>query len=349
MLRYVIGALALTAASLVNASCLSVDRNERLTNYCLSARSAEAVIPLNLAKVIDARIKYAGYDDGLGFDEVIAPRAFSPLLIPVFEYERNINGGNPAEPLRLGNLTLIGEPALQRKDGMVYGAGVGVAGRWLAGEGRYFDYSAIATRKHAIEHNLNIDSRFFSLCSKNHIGAWRYLDACAQRYAEDKLLSDARVDRVSVSFSQMFSVGGYTHHVVSLEPIRKSTRDYRQNQLRTAVETIYADGSMTSLSFLYGEDLDRHVAMSHQVRVGYQTRLAGLLVGLSAMRSETNETTLLGYGREDRTDRITASLQLSDRIDLELGYVRTDSTIDYFDTAGFTGGLSISPFFLGGG
>ncbi|MEX0386004.1 hypothetical protein [Spiribacter onubensis] len=332
----------------VNASCLAVDGNERLTNYCLSARSADAAIPLDLAKVIDARIKYEGYDDGLGFEQVVAPRRFSPLFMPFFEYERNINGGNPAEPLELGNVTLIGDPDLERKDGLVYGAGVGLAGRWLVGEGRYLDYSAIATRREAVDHNLNIDGRFLSICSKNHIGSWRYIDACARRYGEEKRLSDAEVDRVTVSLSQMLSSNGRTHHIVSLEPGRIITDDYRQNQIRASLETVYGNGSMTNISFLYGEDKDAHVATRHQARVGYQGWVAGLLVGLTATRSETNETTFLGYERADRTDQIMVKFSLSERVDLELGYTKSDSTINFFDYAGFTGGLSISPFFLGG-
>ena len=103
---------------------------------------------------------------------------------------------------------------------------------------------------------------------------------------------------------------------------------------------------MTNLSILYGEDIDQHVATSYRIRMGYQRRLNGVLVGINAVRSETNKTTFLGFDREDQTNSVNMSFELSDRVEVEIGYQKINSTINFFDYQGFTGNLVISPVFF---
>ena len=323
-----------------------MDSNERLTNYCLNVRSTDAAIPIELASVIDYRIKREGYMEGIGIEQMVDGNYIAPIFYPLLEYDTNVNGGNPQKPLKLGNITLRGDSALKRKESLVYGGGVGAVGRVIYGPGKYIDYSSTVSRKRSLKYGLSIDTIFARACSKNHLGNWWYLDGCAFGFNEEKSLSKTRVRQISASMRKLLSSDRYRHHEISITPIYFKTENYKQEQIELGLENLHQGGEVTSFHFLLGNDIGNQTGTEMRFKVGLKKIVAGKSIGLRWTRSRSNQTTLLGFDRRDKSDFIGFNIRMNPRVELQFGYSKTDSTIDYFDRSGFLGSINITPFSL---
>ena len=330
-------------ATAASANCLQSSSNERLSNYCLVERASKQVIDLRSAQVIDYRLKREGYARGLGLPGSTEQFSFQPYLTPILNYETDINGGNPTKPLQLGNLTFNGDPNLARREGIVVGAGVGGYGRYLVGEGRYFDYGAGASYAHSFEHDMGIQRRFASVCSKNHIKNWWYVDGCAgSSYVEKDLTDDAR-NTLSVTTSKVFTSSLNSHHQASFGMTRVYDDDYEQNQLTFSFETIHRNGWHSTVSALFGESINGEIAVREAMSASLALPVRNRRLTVSSSYSEADGAKLLGIVRAEETWSVSASYNVYKDIDVGIGYTETDSTIDYFDVSTPTITVSFKP------
>ena len=316
-----------------NATCLNASPNERLSNYCLVERASKQVIDLRSAQVIDYRLKREGYERGLGLPGRAKQFSFQPYVTPILDYDTDINGGNPNKPLQLGNLTFNGDPNLVRKEGVIVGAGAGAYGRYLTGEGRYLDYGFGASYAHSFEHDIGIRRRFASLCSKNHVKNWWYVDGCAgSSYVEKDLTEDTR-NTLSLTTSKLFTSSLNSHHQASVGVNRVYDEDYEQNQLSFGFQTIHSNGWHTGVNATFGESIDGEIAVREAVSASLALPVRNRRLTVSASYSEADGAKLLGVERAEETWTFSASYNVYKNVDVGIGYTETDSTIDYFDVS----------------
>jgi len=330
-------------SSPAHANCLNSSTNERLSNYCLLKRSAGKVTTLSVAKVIDRRFKNEGYAKGLGLEGEADTFTLNPFVAPILDYETDINGGNPDRPLQLGNITFVGDPNFVRKEGIVVGAGAGIFGRYLAGEGRYVDYSVGASYAHSVEHDIGIQKRFGNICSKNHIKRFWYLDGCARTNYIEKDLSEETSHTLSLTGSKLFSSTPNNEHQVSLGINRLFAERYEQNQLSIGFQTIHSNGWHTSLNSTLGEKVKAENALREAYAASLSLPVFNRRLSLGGSYSEANGSRLLGIKRKDKTWAASLSYNVYSSIDVVIGYVETTSTIDFFDVSTPTVGLRVSP------
>lgn len=331
---------AITSA---DASCLTASSNERLSNYCLVQRVNNRIASLRTAQIIDYRLKREGYARGLGLPGRTKQFSFQPYVTPILGYETDINGGNPNKPLQLGRLTFIGDPELVRKEGIVAGAGAGAYGRYLVGEGRYIDYGFGASYAHSVEHDIGIQRRFASVCSKNHVANWWYLDGCAgSSYVEKDLTEDTR-NTLSLTTTKLFTLSANSHHQASFGVNRVYEDGYEQNQLALGFQTIHSNGWHSSINAVFGESIDGEIAVREAVSASLALPVRNRRFTVSASYSEADGAKLLGIVRAEETWSFSASYNVYKNIDVGLGYTETDSTIDYFDVSTPTVSLSFKP------
>ena len=62
------------------------------------------------------------------------------------------------------------------------GLGVGAKGRYIYGEGQYFDFFANGTYTRSIEYDLGIAQHSLSVCSKKNVDQTWFTDVCAVSY-----------------------------------------------------------------------------------------------------------------------------------------------------------------------
>ena len=334
---------SIATTTTANATCLNASSNERLSNYCLVERASSQIIDLRTAQIIDYRLKHEGYERGLGLPGRAKQLSFQPYVTPILDYETDINGGNPNKPLQLGNLTFNGDPNLVRKEGVVVGAGAGAYGRYLLGEGRYLDYGFGASYAHSFEHDIGIQRRFASLCSKNHIKNWWYIDGCAgSSYVEKDLTEDTR-NTLSLTASKLFTSSLNSHHQASVGVNRVYDEDYEQNQISFGFQTINSNGWHTAVNATFGESIDGEIAVREAVSASLALPVRNRRLTVSASYSEADGAKLLGVQRAEETWAFSASYNIYKNVDLGIGYTKRDSTIDYFDVSTPTINVSFKP------
>ena len=138
------------------ADCLSAIRDERLANFCLLERTSGSLVTVDTAAFIESRLRREGYQLQLSPIKQENPPTVTAKLHyePLLYYERNINGGNHAKDLVIGDATFVGNDDFLRLSGLVGGIKTGLDGRWLYGKGRYLDYFAHGSGVFSPEHGV---------------------------------------------------------------------------------------------------------------------------------------------------------------------------------------------------
>lgn len=346
MNRIVLGGAALIAASLlaqrVEASCLNAKSNERLLTRCLIEEARAGVLPVGAAGLLDSRLKTSGYDRGIGLPGSIDRATFAFSLSPRVSYSSNVNGGNPDKPLALGSLVFKGDPELRKRGGFLGGAEATGGGRFLYGEGRYYDYSASASYEYSPLNDVTVRRLAGALCSRNHIKNWWYVDACGRVSDIEKEFSGDTEAVASVDVVKIFASPAGQHQV-SFDFRQVYTPDYEQDQASIAFETVQKRGFFISLAAGFGEPVENELAVRSFASVTLVASAGGRPVSFSAQHSFADGGLLFGFEREDETWALALSYAVTDRIGVGASYLFTDSSIDYFDRSEPSLTLQFSP------
>ena len=248
--------------------------------------------------------------------------------------------------MTLGSITLRGDPLLQSKESITYGGGIGGVGRFVYDSGRYIDYFLTTSRAESLDYEDNIDTIAARACSKNHLKSWWYLDFCLLGYQEEKTLSESEIRQLDLSLLKLISSSQYRHHEISVTPKYLISENYEQEQIELALETLHQSGAITEFSVLIGNNVDGEVATDAQFSFSLSKKISQHPAQLKFVQKKSTDAELLGFDRIDRSRYIGFSIKITPRIEIELGYSVTESTINYFDSNEFIGAINFSPFTL---
>lgn len=337
-------ALPVFLASPAIANCLSAGSNERLQNYCFINEIDGERIGLRTAQVIDARLKREGYEVGLGMPLEMDSSSIQFFAVPTLAYSSNINGGNPTEPLVLGQLVFDGNPELYRKAGILAGFGVGVRGREIYGEGRYLDYGLSGNYAVNPTHSVEVSNRSATVCSKNQITNWWFVDACANTSKITKELSDEIQSNASLSVARVFEGGNQSYNSVNVGLNRTFTDNYTQNELDLGWDTVHKGGVFTGFDVTFGEAVENKLTTRFSVSSTTSLSVANRQLTISLSYSEARGQLLFGVEREDVTKSITASYPIWGNLSASIGYSQTNSTIGYYDLEAPSIEIQLKPY-----
>lgn len=312
--------------------CLNNSQNARLSIKCLLDVENNKMLSVDAAKVVDQILKREGYSKGLGLPGSIPNPNHQTFMLPNLEYSADVNGGNPDKPLVLGNLIFIGDKNLVRKEGFLLGARFGVNGRYIHGEGRYFNFSVGAAVSRSHEHKMNVVQLSTNVCSKQHIKNWWYVDLCGNTRNIDKQLTEESTSNFSLTTSKIFSLNARSHHQAAVEIRRHVADQYEQNQLAFGIQTIHENGVFTKLDYSVGEEIENQLALRRSITGSVGTRIAGRKVTVSVNQSVEDGGLLLGVGYKERNASINMTYQSKANWIVNLGYLRTESNVDYFSS-----------------
>ena len=325
-----------------SAACYVDGASTRLSNYCALDKIQGARVDVRSLQLIDYKLKLEGSERGLGFPTRVKVNSVSKALYPILSYSDNINGGNPPEPLVLGNLTFEGDENLNRKEGIVAGLGVGLNGRYIHAEEKYLTYGANASYAYSPEHGIGISTTSANVCSVNHISNWWYVDACANTSRVRKDITDDTNSNISIAGSKVFTSSENTYSEASFGVNRYFAESYNQNQLLLGYKTIHANGVYSALNFTFGESVANQLATKFSLSGQLTTQFAKKPLKLSASYSQADGGMLLGVARDEATVAVSASYPIWKNLTASVGYRRTDSTIDYFDVSTPTFGVQFA-------
>jgi hypothetical protein len=312
-------------------ACNPAAHDLRLQAYCYLAVYTNTIIPSTLADHIDRTLRSIGNADGIGRDQYVPIFQRSISLRPTLEYDNNINGGNPEGPLVLGDLTFFGDDSLVRVAGALVGLNLNVGGRYLYGEGSYLDYSVGSSYAYSPDHGLGIFSSSLSFCNVTLLTTWTYLDVCAMSSKIQKDLLDSETDEVSLAISKFRTFDDSTLGMVGIELSRYINNNQPQYRVSLEQEVITKDGVVVNLDLMVGEPLDGLLATTFSLNSTAALPVSNRFLEIGLQFSEASGGYLLGISRSDRSILINASYQLSNWLEVGIGYSSVDSTIDYYD------------------
>lgn len=311
---------------------------DRLGVYA-KLKSVEAtIVSGEVASEIDAMAQTIGFGS-------VGRTTTNVTLRPDISYNSNINGGNPAKPLEVGGLVFNGDPALFRKEGMVYGLNTALSARAIYDHGRYLDATLRLGYAQSIEHQIGILSGTLDICSVNHLKNWWYLDLCAKLGMTERELQNSRTINQTVSISKFLGSSPEAYSKLSLGLKQSNSGTYEQTQLVLDLDTIFQNGKAASVGLVLGESVTGTLATTFSVSADYSTRLANRPIRYAATFRQDTGGLVLGYPREDNSLSVSASLPIWRNINASIGFTATDSSIDHFDAASPVIGLGFASLF----
>ena len=325
------------------SACYTESVNARLGNYCALGEIQGVSVDFHTVQLIDYKLKLEGSTNGLGLPTQLAANTTSKSIYPIFSYTDNINGGNSPEPLVLGNLTFEGDAELVRKEGIIAGFGAGVSGRYIHAEGKYLSYGINASYAHSLKYGLGVATTSANLSSINHIKNWWYLDVHANTSRERKDITDETNTNLSIVTSKVFESRDSVYSEASFGVNRYFAESYNQNQLLFGYKTIHANGVYSALNLTFGDALENQLATKYALRAQIVTQLANKPLKLSASYSQADGGMLLGVERDETTRSVSASYPIWKNLTANVGYRKTDSTINYFDVSTPIFGIQFAP------
>jgi len=330
----------------VNANCLGFGAGERLENFCLLNAINGKTLDHDSAKIIDVRLRRVGRSTGLGIyipqTKNMGNSFFSSSLKPLIRYEDNINGGNPAKPLIIGNLSFQGDEKLHKTSGFVGGLSANLNGRTIYAQRRYLDYNLSTSYALSPASSDRIAITNLRACSINHIKKLWFLDACFSQSQTNKQISNNISRGLELTTSHIFTATGQKYNHIKFGINRLFTEDYEQNQLTLSINSLYQNNIFTGLEMALGEAVPNELSTKASLSGIVNLYLAGKPLSLSG--SLRNETGGLVYGldHDAQTVSINVSYPIRNNITVNFGYSKTNSDIDYFDRATPFFGLQFS-------
>jgi hypothetical protein len=108
--------------------------------------------------------------------------------------------------------------------------------------------------------------------------------------------------------------------------------------------SIHSNSVYSAIDVTFGEAIENQLATKMSLRAKVITKLANKPLTLSASYADADGGMLLGFERSDKTYSISATYPLWRSLTSSVGYITTNSTIDYFDVSTPTFGVQFSSF-----
>ena len=307
------------------ANCLVFTQNERLSNYCLLNEVSGKLMDGQTASVVVQRLQMEGYFGG------ISEPTWTTKIAPSVTYSNNINGGNPDKQLVLGNLEFDGDPNLVAKQGIVGNLNLNAFNRITFGEGDYITTSLAGALSYSPEHDVSYSNASANICSKNKVDDELYLDVCGAISHQKKQISEDRAKVLNVSLNHLTQVPKFGYVDLSIGAIRSIQDDYTQSQLKASIDIIHNNNWFGAFGVRKGEAVPNQLALDIGFDILFSRIISGKKVDFKFAHEYQTGGKLFGVVRTDEITSVTASLPFSEGLTANIGFVRSDSSIDYFD------------------
>jgi hypothetical protein len=289
---------------------------------------AGKVISNNELQVLNIKLQRNGY---LPLD-VNSNKTYSEgrfNLSPLLNYEPNINGGNPAKNLVVGDLYFVSDPKYFKVGGFTAGASLSMNFRHAVDNGQIFDVKSTLSFQKAIDFpEFSIQQHNLSVCLKKQIVSWNITQICNESEFNTKALTSTRMKKTKIGH-QFYSDNGDKVLMNGVEfVLENGGYDFSRIKLKRHIVDFNGSGFAAEASWGESRELsqvkDRTLDLKTSIDTKYLTELA-LIYNYADLEP------LLGIKRIDERLVISTKISLSRALAFRLGYEKVDSTIDYFD------------------
>ena len=314
----VVAMLFCMAATTLTASTIDV--------YATYNSVAGKFVPRQLSDAIGKKMR----EEGFVHDKttLISPKA---KITPLLYFDQNTNGGNPSNVLTLGNISFRGNEDLKRRGGIVTGLRGSLKYRHSTGWGKYFDIEATASNALSIEHHDKISVNSLKLCSINYIKDWTYIDLCHITGARKKELNFSRTINNKVKFTKFVDFGESKYGEISTAYGTRDNGEYRQNIYSFGLQALLPTRRI-SLDLDYGgksNQLNKHT-LQYSGKLSSSFSVMERKGNIALSISKFSGSKLFGFPRTDTAKTLTVSTNILSNVNLQFGYHKNASSIDYY-------------------
>ncbi|RII38098.1 hypothetical protein DL237_14285 [Pseudooceanicola sediminis] len=301
--------------------------SERLRTYALARGLARGEGAIGTARDLKALLAAQGYYmEGAGFTLLEAEQGVYPALA----YVPNMNGGSENDQLVIQGYVFRLREDLVARGGAAFGLSYDGRVRLGWAQGHYLEARAELGVLYAPEPDLTRTVGQISLCARNQLVNWNFLDLCYSHIEVRRDLADQAQDDVELAFSHLFEVGR-NRHEVGFALGHSTYGDLDQTHATISLDSV-GGRVATRLSLDLAEPLiygatGTDLALRAEVR----WLAAGHVVGLGLQASQSARSTFFGERRQDQGLGVTALYQIKDNLVLSVGVSQVKSSVDFFD------------------
>jgi len=273
-----------------------------------------------LARMRQDLIQQGYYFGGMPLSQVAGSMQVGPLLA----WDGNINGGVLQDRFVLNGFVFEADPEFRAKSGVVAGLSAGGLLRYAWREGRLVEVRAATELGWSPKHEISRTDLTLSLCSRNHLAGWNFLDLCATSRHYWRELGDGSITQASAEMSRIVSTPNSIHEI-GFRYVWEATSDTRQGQVAVSLESIW-DRAVTSISLAIGDDFSGSSFPRDRIDASIGWIVLGRNRSLDAWAQRAEGGMFLGVPRVDHARGVGIATDLSPGTSLRLGYLDSRST-----------------------
>jgi hypothetical protein len=214
---------------------------------------------------------------------------------------------------------------------VVVGLSAGGLSRLAWSSGRYVELQLRAESVWSPEYNIGRSTAALSVCSRNHLKAWTFLDLCHTATGSDRALGSSISRETALSATQLFQMGaGY--HEMTAEVAKLQDAAGSQAAVTLSWGAIW-DRAATKLSLTKAAPKAGETALNSRIAADAQWLVRGHAVGVGLWHQRFTGGAFLGTARSDAATGISLSYQPRPGLTVQLGYMENSSNIDFFDVS----------------
>ena len=311
--------------------CLLADV-ERLQNACIYNEILGQSISKDDAKVIDKRLKFSGYRQGLRINSDVSNWFFSKSITPMIFYSDNLNGGNANKTLTLGGIPFSSDDSFKKKEGILLGAEINIDGRYIYGEQQYVEVSAYNSFAKGLSEPFTIKTTNINMCSMNHISNSLYADLCLGNFGEHKKLSQNKYQNVALNLSKIITDNrsNYLNGYFGVQ--RYLSQNYSQNRILIGIDMINQKLGASGIEVLFGDPVNQNLATRASLRVSNTSKFNGKPLKISVSRTWADGGIILGNLYRQLKTSVEFKYPITERLAITFGASKTSSNIGYFES-----------------
>lgn len=328
-------AISSPAVSANDSRCFSSGVS-RLADRCLLANLENGKLAAEFLPYVDTRFKQMGYEQGIGIDSNSPNINLLSLQIePNLRYSSNTNGGNPRKDLVLNGYEFTSAEDNWATAGLLVGINAKVnasAPIPVFGEGRFVTLTAHFLEE-ASGKGERLSSNNFTLCSKNHLLDWWYLDSCYRLQSNSTMLTDYTSSTKELTLEKVYDPSTWGYSSIKLSVAKDSTPTFDQSIIKLGGAVMFYKGTSVSYTHTLGNSVEGFLSLNTGSALSFKNHSFSLNLGYY----EFEGGSLMGVPRDDIIKSVFVSKEIGENVIIDVGFSETKSTIDYF--------TSLSPYF----
>jgi hypothetical protein len=320
--------LLLCVVLLHHATALGAQDTQRLQLY-LSLGHPNNMTKPNL-KVLGPSLRSLGYQtDKKGQGDL------SFTLSPKIVYDSNVNGGFPGDGFTVFGFRFNIDEEYQAKSAPQIGVSAVVTGFARYGKGKIVEITGELDSLHNREFSVRRSA--VSLCSKNDIGSWTFVDICASGRSTEKQLSSSDEEVISLKWSKILPVEKGALNIGA----RIQSEIGNANDSNVELNYVFRQFDSTETAVRFGSLASGDAKNNWNLQLSHTFYTFGRFVALQASFAESTGSPFFGNSRKDQYRSIAVKFPLGDKMVIGFGYEDNRSTIDLFSSASPTASIEL--------